>query len=444
MGPLDHCALPHSPHPPLMLLFALFCASSPVAPHPTTPAVLAPVDIPLARRRRLAKADHIQGTALPETKAHVFKETALCPPTGPPPTVSSAVPLALKGMLSVRTTARTPPSFTPLLPGLIAGGVGITLLPPRPWIPEDLDPKRGDRYNPTPPATTTPDPHLEEGNVTGRLGSVAYLDCRVEDQPDTMVTWLQRRDDSIQLLTVGREPYSEDSRFLLSHEDPNNWRLQILPVMKDDEGLYECQIATQPIKVKRVYLQVTAPELKIVDEDRNELLERHYKAGSEVKLTCLATQLQEEDGAADDVDAATEEGRDVHSGAEHDLRSTALQGVARKILWRHGGSRIVRSTVDKTIRPTSSADGRNASVVLTIHDIKAEDEGNYTCSLGEASSEAVRIKIIRGQDSRSNGAGHIAHASVIEKCMILYIIIMPLSALTNKITDHLMEANILS
>ncbi len=94
----------------------------------------------------------------------------------------------------------------------------------------------------------------------------------------TQVAWL--RPDSLSILSVGRFTYTGDTRFLSSFKhhrleeeeeeddddddgdedggggDVGTWTLQIREVLKQDEGRYECQISTQPVKSFFVNLRV--------------------------------------------------------------------------------------------------------------------------------------------------------------------------------------------
>lgn len=74
----------------------------------------------------------------------------------------------------------------------------------------------------------------------------------------TQVSWVKREphNDNLQLLTVGMQTYSGDSRFSVEFQYPNNWRLRIVDANKSDEGQYECQISTYPPRVITTYFQV--------------------------------------------------------------------------------------------------------------------------------------------------------------------------------------------
>lgn len=55
------------------------------------------------------------------------------------------------------------------------------------------------------------------------------------------------RQHDLQILTVGRYTYTSDQRFTcLNLENSDDWTLEVKYVLKEDAGVYECQINTEP------------------------------------------------------------------------------------------------------------------------------------------------------------------------------------------------------
>lgn len=204
-------------------------------------------------------------------------------------------------------------------------------------------------------------PYFEDGpdpvNITATVGSTIRMDCKLGMLHDKTVSWLRRKTDSIQLLTVGRLAYSSDQRITLSFRYPSNWRLEILFVNRRDDGLYECQVATHPPLVKQVFLKVSAPEVKITDEARHEVTERYYKAGSVVQLTCKAVQVE------------------------------AVGEDETMIWWRESEPLTKGVSINRTVA------GSIAST-LTIKHAQKRDSGNYTCSLGRQAFTSVLVHVL--------------------------------------------------
>lgn len=72
------------------------------------------------------------------------------------------------------------------------------------------------------------------------------------------VLWVRRKEveNDFQLLTVGKQTHSHDSRFTIEFQYPNNWRLKISEAQKQDEGIYVCQISTHPPRVIQYNLHI--------------------------------------------------------------------------------------------------------------------------------------------------------------------------------------------
>ncbi|XP_055711065.1 uncharacterized protein LOC129806463 isoform X2 [Phlebotomus papatasi] len=118
------------------------------------------------------------------------------------------------------------------------------------------------------------------------VATEAVLNCRVGMLRDKTVMWVRKTTDKVSLLTVGNVTYSGDPRIAVKFQYPNNWRLHINPIQREDAGLYMCQVSTHPPRVFATNVTVLAPAIRVVDEHGHEVHDRYYKMGSAIDLTC--------------------------------------------------------------------------------------------------------------------------------------------------------------
>jgi len=80
------------------------------------------------------------------------------------------------------------------------------------------------------------------------LDDPAYLHCRIMNRGDFEVTWIRHRDR--QLLTVGEDRFTDDHRFQISYrkdgDNVEDMTLLLRYTRKNDSGIYECQVSTDP------------------------------------------------------------------------------------------------------------------------------------------------------------------------------------------------------
>ena len=60
--------------------------------------------------------------------------------------------------------------------------------------------------------------------------------------------WIRESPDCA-ILTIGESTHIADPRYSVKFKYPNNWRLEISSIQKEDRGVYVCQVNTHPPRV---------------------------------------------------------------------------------------------------------------------------------------------------------------------------------------------------
>ncbi|XP_066948778.1 uncharacterized protein [Macrobrachium rosenbergii] len=194
--------------------------------------------------------------------------------------------------------------------------------------------------------------------VEAQVGKSASINCYTKYRGGVQVSWL--RPDIGDIITVGPSVFSRSGRYEL-REDPEEglWQLIITNVRDDDEGTYECQLATSNKPVS-LFFNLTVKESRAVIQGPPEVT---LYQGQRLELNCTVVDALE---------------------------------PPRYIMWLLDGS-VVPRMVAKTA---------TFSKTLRVKQVGPEHTGVYSCDPYLAIPATVRVKVIG-----RNGAGNDIHDS---------------------------------
>lgn len=194
-------------------------------------------------------------------------------------------------------------------------------------------------------------------NVTSQLGQTAYLHCIVNNLGDKTVLWIRRRDYNV--LTVGLDTYTADDRFQAVHlERSSDWALQVKYVQLSDQGLYECQVSSDP-KIS-YFVNLTVLVAKAVVEGGPDLF---IRTGSSINLTCEISRSPE---------------------------------PPHFVFWYHNDRMINYVSAKGEIRLHKGGPDSTVSR-LYIRKAVSLDSGNYTCDPANAEPVSISVHVVNGE-----------------------------------------------
>lgn len=126
-------------------------------------------------------------------------------------------------------------------------------------------------------------PYFVEGpgkTVIGIKGKTSNIACSIKNLGNLTVSWIRHGDTH--LLTTGMFRYTPDQRFSSLHKPSSeNWVLELRNTSREDQGVYECQISTAPVRSLRFNLKVVDSYTTIPGN-----AVRHVDAGSLLNISC--------------------------------------------------------------------------------------------------------------------------------------------------------------
>ncbi|XP_059175322.1 lachesin-like isoform X2 [Physella acuta] len=120
-------------------------------------------------------------------------------------------------------------------------------------------------------------------NITVAEGRTAILPCSVSNLGRHKVVWVDQWDT---VLTFNDQRVIDDMRLSVQHRNEREWNLQLDKVKHSDQGMYTCQVNTDPSIFHGVMLSVAVPPNIVTPTEDGSITVRE---GEKVTLTCNAT-----------------------------------------------------------------------------------------------------------------------------------------------------------
>lgn len=281
-------------------------------------------------------------------------------------------------------------------------------------------------------------------NMSVDSGDTAYLPCRVKNLAEHYtVSWIRARD--VTVLSVGHLTFSSDQRFsVIQVPRPrlaaSDWTLVINNTSRQDEGVYECQVNTDPKINRKNYLTVKDPISNFaaqkdspykysVDDPNSDfqkthsVIKKHHAKGSVESEQgfsmflhengCLCPKPQFKKHKDFVIDRLNRGPKLVITGGPVQYVShgggiglecllSGMESPPGKIFWRKGDQVVTAKQRPGLSLETERLSGTSRSH-LYIANTKLSDTGNYTCVSDSAKSQTVLLVVTVGYDHTSRG-----------------------------------------
>eukprot|EP00092_Neocalanus_flemingeri_P060116 GFUD01072014.1.p1 GENE.GFUD01072014.1~~GFUD01072014.1.p1 ORF type:complete len:375 (+),score=135.99 GFUD01072014.1:199-1323(+) len=306
-------------------------------------------------------------------------------------------------------------------------------------------------------------------NISVMVGETAFLPCRVKNLDEYTVSWI--RADDVTILSVGHLAFSSDKRISVVQVprprlSASDWNLSIENASLEDDGMYECQVNTDPKINYKVFLtvadpakypQADSPYYEVVDpapakgfEQTHSVIKKHHKEVEkdgfsmylhdngcicpkpQFKLMDTEKQLQKDlllTISGGSIQYVTSGG-----GIMLECLVSGLSSPPLSLYWEKGNKVVTAKERPGVSLETEKVAGVSR-ITLYIGSAELSDTGNYTCVSDTAKRETVLLVVTQGDDMK---AASLASASLPSgvSTMVYSLTVLTISVLTVVITSH--------
>merc|ERR1711970_1682117 len=330
---------------------------------------------------------------------------------------------------------------------------------PGPWDWQQSAPSNFPVFKPYPVnKLEQPDFMKINRNMSVAVGETAYLPCRVKNLDKHTVSWV--RADDVTVLSVGHLAFSSDKRISVVQVprprlSASDWNLSIEGATLEDDGMYECQVNTEPKINYKVFLRVTDPATSPqadspyyqVEDNRDfqqthSVIKKHHK---EVEKDGFSMYLHEDGcicpkpqfGKHKQIKTESQENNEqdvtmsipggsiqyVTSG-DGVMLECLLSGInspPSSLYWEKGG-KVVSARERLGLSMETEKVAGVSRINMLMDTTSQKDTGNYTC-VSQEHHQTVLLVVMPGSDERSGtvpSGGDIPFPSIVLTILAIF------------------------
>jgi len=275
-------------------------------------------------------------------------------------------------------------------------------------------------------------------NISVALGETAYLPCRVKNLDKHTVSWV--RADDLTVLSVGHLAFSSDKRISVVQVprprlSASDWNLSIENATLSDDGMYECQVNTDPKINYKTFLsvkdlvkspQADSPYYEVVDqasaagfEQTHSVIKKHHKELDKKGFSmflhdngciCPKPQLKQHTSQQSNKRIKHQDivmnipGGPIQfvspgTGIELECLVSGLATPPLSLYWEKH-NKVLRAKETPGVSLETEKVAGVSRVGLYIGSAGVSDTGNYTCVTDTDQTETVLLVVTQGADDK--------------------------------------------